>query len=473
MHTRAIQPASSMMALSACAIHAYAQACSTSVGPDIIVGDMSGIVNFTPTAGVDALGLAHTLCNIGTVNIQCNPSPAVTHPILTQNLYRYSIVDGAGRFEQIGMGWVSHEFAMLSGTTCCTTCTPGSVAVLGPGCSSSTTASSSSTQSSATPRFEVNPVTASFPSTSSPPPVTSAVDRRLLYALIDVPPSSSGTRYFGEKIVLSPDDGTRSNNLSNRELTATAQASESTFALTSTVHRDQPAVLRWAEIEPSVHVSHMDIPGDGRVWLLSNATHLPTGLWRYEYLVFNQNSHRAIQSFQLEPVLWQGNNPLYFSNPGFHDVSYHSGDGPGYVDVSRTDWTLTGPGFWTTDSFATNQGANALRWGTAYNFRFDSAFPPSGTGRYATLGLWRPGTPATVTFEGVPTPATCNDIDVNNDGLFPDTLDIVAFLSMFAGGPCQPDDAVCDTIDFNNDTLFPDTLDLDALLSVFSGGPCL
>lgn len=31
----------------------------------------------------------------------------------------------------------------------------------------------------------------------------------------------------------------------------------------------------------------------------------------------------------------------------------------------------------------------------------------------------------------------------------------------------------CDDIDFNNDALFPDTRDIDAFLSVFSGGPCL
>ena len=32
--------------------------------------------------------------------------------------------------------------------------------------------------------------------------------------------------------------------------------------------------------------------------------------------------------------------------------------------------------------------------------------------------------------------ATCNDIDFNNDGLFPDDNDIVSFLSVLAGGDC-------------------------------------
>jgi WD40 repeat protein len=63
----------------------------------------------------------------------------------------------------------------------------------------------------------------------------------------------------------------------------------------------------------------------------------------------------------------------------------------------------------------------------------------------------------------------CDSIDFNNDGLFPDTLDIDDFLSVFAGGPCS-NDPNCGDIDFNNDGLFPDTLDIDGLLSAFSGG---
>ena len=68
----------------------------------------------------------------------------------------------------------------------------------------------------------------------------------------------------------------------------------------------------------------------------------------------------------------------------------------------------------------------------------------------------------------------CDDIDFNNDSLFPDTADIDDLLSVFSGGPCSSDPTPgCNDIDFNNDGLFPDTLDIDAFLSKFSGGPCL
>jgi len=70
---------------------------------------------------------------------------------------------------------------------------------------------------------------------------------------------------------------------------------------------------------------------------------------------------------------------------------------------------------------------------------------------------------------------TCDSLDFNQDGLFPDTQDIADFLSVFGGGDCDPPNPPqCNTdIDFNNDGLFPDTQDITALLSVFAGGPCL
>jgi hypothetical protein len=70
-----------------------------------------------------------------------------------------------------------------------------------------------------------------------------------------------------------------------------------------------------------------------------------------------------------------------------------------------------------------------------------------------------------------PAGPTCDSIDFNGDGLFPDTGDIDDYLSVFSGGACSTNS--CGDLDFNNDGLFPDTLDIDSLLSVFSGGACL
>ncbi len=66
--------------------------------------------------------------------------------------------------------------------------------------------------------------------------------------------------------------------------------------------------------------------------------------------------------------------------------------------------------------------------------------------------------------------AICNDIDFNNDTLFPDVGDVADFLAVFGGAACPTGN--CDGIDFNRDGLFPDVDDITTFLAVFSGGTC-
>jgi hypothetical protein len=67
-------------------------------------------------------------------------------------------------------------------------------------------------------------------------------------------------------------------------------------------------------------------------------------------------------------------------------------------------------------------------------------------------------------------PVTCDSIDFNNDGLFPDDADLVDFLAVLGGAACST--TSCNSIDFNNDNLFPDDADLLAFLRVLAGGAC-
>jgi hypothetical protein len=87
------------------------------------------------------------------------------------------------------------------------------------------------------------------------------------------------------------------------------------------------------------------------------------------------------------------------TNIEFHDVDYHSGDGPGVSNYDGTDWPVTvgaGDIEWATfETHAENASGNALRWATIYNFRFDANSPPENA--TATLGLFKPGTPASMT----------------------------------------------------------------------------
>src|SRR4029453_11757610 len=109
----------------------------------------------------------------------------------------------------------------------------------------------------------------------------------------------------------------------------------------------------------------IQIPNDGLFILAAKATALGGGMWHYEYALQNMNSDRSGQSFSV---------PLpggaIVNNIGFHDVDSHSGEP--YV---LTDWgAAVGSGSitWSSETFAQNVNANALRWGTLYNFRFDA-----------------------------------------------------------------------------------------------------
>lgn len=64
---------------------------------------------------------------------------------------------------------------------------------------------------------------------------------------------------------------------------------------------------------------------------------------------------------------------------------------------------------------------------------------------------------------------SCDSIDFNNDGVFPDDRDLVDMLFVFAGGDC----VTCNDIDFNNDGVFPDDQDILAFLNVLAGGSCI
>ena len=94
-------------------------------------------------------------------------------------------------------------------------------------------------------------------------------------------------------------------------------------------------------------------------------------------------------------------------------MDYHSGE-----PFAGTDWTsAVAGGFvtWATQTYAENQNANALRWGTLYNFRFDANVAPTTSS--VTIDLFRPGTPASVSAATV-TPAACSALEtVCGDGL--------------------------------------------------------
>jgi hypothetical protein len=369
--------------------------CAISTGPDVIVGDMPSISNYTGALGLDALSIGTTSCNVGTVGLNWVASTN-QHPVIGGNLYRFKIVNGAGRFEQIGQSWLKHGFAAVNGTLCCPTCQGGGGSQLGVGCSDPYGPGLNGNQSSLGPRWQVNAATGVFTYPPANPGWSGTTARRCEFSTTDAEPTTgSTTRFFCETQYVTPDDaaaGNQNNNASRREMTCTGGLGfDASFALIGSTVRQESAIEAWPLCEAGVTLSEVQV--DGKFLIGSKATDLGGGIWHYEYAVYNMNSDRSGGAFAV-PVPIGAN----ITNIEFHDVTYRNGDGPGNVNFSGTDWTSTtafGSIVWTTEPQAQNASANAVRWGSTYNFRFDAnAAPVNGD---VTLGLWKVGTPDSVT----------------------------------------------------------------------------
>ncbi len=363
-------------------------------GPDVIVGDIPDILNVTASGGLDGLAIGTTSCNIGTAWLNWVASTP-QHPVIGMNLYRYKLVDGASRFEQVGMSWLKHGFAALSGNLCCT-CDGTGGSHLGLGCSDPYGAGLNGSQSSLGPRHQVNAATGVFVYPPANPPYT-GTGRLCEVSLSELETTGGGstTRYYAEGHYVTPDDaaaGNQNNNAAWREVTVSGGPTNYTFGLTGTTTREQSAIRRWPVLDPGVTLTDVQVPGDGLFVVGSRATSLGAGIHRYEFAVYNMNSDRNGGAFSVP--LPAGTN---VTNIGFHDITYRNGDGPGNVNFSGTDWTGTVSGGsirWATQTQAQNASANAIRWGTLYNFRFDANVAPAAG--QVTLELWKPGTPTQV-----------------------------------------------------------------------------
>ena len=115
---------------------------------------------------------------------------------------------------------------------------------------------------------------------------------------------------------------------------------------------------------------------------------------------------------------------------------YHSGDGPGGATIIGTDWAFgqsAEAATWQTEDFAVNEAANAIRWGTMYNFRLRGRVSPD-LGE-AVIGLFRPGSPEEVAAM-VPVPARPSCLADHDGNGHVEVADIFAFLGdWFAGLP--------------------------------------
>ena len=383
-------------------------------GPDVIVGDIEDVSQLDPQAVNGQVGLAigTDSCNNGDQPIDWFALPNTDHPVVPQNLYRMSGgTDNQERIEQIGQSWMKHTFEALEETVCgaCNTNNCETGTHLCPGCSDPYVSALNGDQNSIGSRAWINPFTGNFPSNANDHTghVHDAVSHRILVETSDLNPAqNTGATYFGEAAYIAPfeyvwcqshpGECNMFNNFSYRQFSVSGGPTTFNFSPVGSTVRMQPAIIAWAGTGATVTQIQPD-PGNDGMWFLGYKVTGPTaGVYHYEYALFNMNLDRAIQIFSV-PV----GTAVNLSNIGFHAPPQHPGwanDGTfmnqGY---RRTPWTVSQVSdsiTWNSETFAQNQNANAIRWGTLYNFRFDSTQAPHMTS--ATVGFFKTGSPIPV-----------------------------------------------------------------------------
>ena len=466
-----------------------------SAGPDVIVGRVAQIqsgqeiTNYAVAGGIEALSIGTTSCNLGTTTLSWVSSNA-NHPVIGQNVFRLKPVGGANRFEQVGQSWLKHGFTALQQTACCTNCqSSGTGSALGVGCSDPYTASRNAGQNSAGPKYAVNATTGVHTHPTGAPAFSGSVARRLQIATTDLEISdfTGPTKYVVEAQYVAADDaanGNKNNNASWRPLRIIDAVW--TFGVTGTspdveTRRQQPGIMAWKELDPSIAITNIVTPEDANadpdltvalVIVGAQATDLGNGVWHYEYAVQNLNSDRSICSFSVPLPTYVNVIP---GSADFHDVDYRNGDGDGWVNRDGTTWpnTITSTSItWAlSQTFAQNSNANAIRWGTLYNFRFDANGGPAEDVKL-TLGQFKTNpinTVDTLTFG--PAVVTCLKGDTNNDG-FVDGADVVLFAKAFVTNNASAIANCASDVEPTPDgTIDPD--DVDPFIECLLNGGCL
>ena len=262
-----------------------------------------------------------------------------------------------------------------------------------------------------------------------------------------------------------------------------AQGPRYVLSLIGSTQLEEEGIRAWQDTDPTVTETDAPVPNEGLFILAAKAIDLGSGFWRYEYAVQNLNSDRCGASFTVPLPAGAIVENAGFHDVDYHDgdgvacqececlggandglpcgvpsdcpdgscpdrgevgcnvCTCTDGDNDGtpcvdptdcfgggrcgagpHVNYDGTDWestVLLGKIVWSTTPYDDDPNANALRWGTLYNFYFDANIGPANTS--VTLGLFKPGLPSEITIATKGPGLTL--IDCNENGI-PDTCDL-------------------------------------------------
>ena len=345
---------------------------------------------------IAAYNFATQSCNSGTAVLDWFTAGGDTrHPVIGQNMFRIA----NGRIEHIGQSWLKHGFCAVNEFEAgCGPCQNTNCDTLGVGCADTYWATLNDGAGGRSKRF-VNAADGSHVTTSITPVGSTPIRGRLQVAVSDVDPAqNSGAEYFIESQYVTADDAQAGNARNNATWRRVNVNSVSNINGGGASQRRQPAIYAWLDNDPTVEIHEVTNTESGITtyfFVGSKVSLVGPNTWAYEYAIQNMTSDQSANSFRV-PY----NAATTISNVGFHDVDYHSGD-----PYDLTDWSNSDTGntiLWETDSFAQNADANAIRWGTLYNFRFEANAPPT-TGT-AQLGLFKPGTNSSLSIPDLQVP---------------------------------------------------------------------
>ena len=407
---------------------------ATGEGADVIIADLSDMVQYGRVGDIVGVGVGSPVCNAGNEPLDWFPLDQPNHPFINANLYRLR----GDRVEQIGQSWIKHGFAAAQANACGLGCIPHHDSTrLGVGCSDTYGSGLNADPGFLGPRHEVNPWTGAWSYEGSHlqqgGDSHTPISHRLQLHDQDL---NTSDEYIVELYVVAHDDGNHLNSIAWEPVTILGVPGGTwTFFLGGSGTVTGPAIMAW----PGATVSIIpdDPVDDGRVFVAAKAIDNGDGTWRYEYAIYNHDLDRAVGSFSV-PL----GRATTVSHTGFnavesHDEPFSNDRWSATVDVDQVTWA-------TVPFGQIPPNANPIRWGTLYNFWFDADTPPADT--TVTLGLFKPGDPDSMTGSTVGPLVPRIPGDVNGDGV----VGITDFLALLAAwGPC----ADCDDCpaDFDGD----------------------
>ncbi|MDX2115878.1 MAG: hypothetical protein SFZ24_09725 [Planctomycetota bacterium] len=481
-------------------------------GPDITICQLYGLAVFGRTGsypnGQLGLAAATTSWNIGTVNSRWFDQPNPEHPFIALNMYRKSTWQVGGvpvdRLEQIGMNWPKHAFFALSNTQCGPhpylggNCRSTNGTFLGVGCTDTYGAGLNANQGELGPRFEINPWTSGWSPTGSRfyNAATSNVNKRLQVREQDLiaPPGVTYNLYY-EAYYNAIDDVDAINShgwkpISSYAPTNTANPANTGWTFTSTgstsdensgmaldawtgarqtlVAQQFPIVEQWSAANAPRPGEPAPGPAspDGRAVIVSKVFNLGNGQYQYEYAVYNIDMDRQIGEFKIPVPEGVTVTNIGFSGVRHYDEPFAWSTVSGGVRtngkaIDNSPWTGVRNSTdvtWATAPVGDAAPSNPIRWSMMFNFWFTADRPP--VDGLATLGLFRTGTPGTVsgltdTPSAPPPPPHCmGDADGDFDRDFADISEILGrFGATYVPGSAGRGDADNDgDVDFGDVT---------------------